>query len=127
LRAPFEDFEQSLKEQVAAVVEAELLVDPARAERYQSLIEAGRVAPRIIGCQPALPERDPSPAAMEPMWLVLEWTTPVGQRLFLVYDPERQRFGLGEWEDHTAWFRGGSGGFFDLVQQIAAEAGGEAT
>jgi hypothetical protein len=126
VRPPFEDFEQSLKEQVAAVIEAELLVDPARAARYRSVIEAGRVAPRIIGCQPALPERDPSPAAMEPMWLVLEWVTPAGKRMFVAYDPEHQRFGRGEWDDHTAWFYGGNGGFFDLVEQLAADVGGKA-
>ena len=126
MRSQFDDFEQSLKDQVAAVIEAELLVDPTRAERYRALMEDARVAPRVIGCQPGLPERDPSPGAMEPMWLVLEATTQSGKRVFLVYDPERQRFGRGEWDGPTAWFYGGSGAFFDLVEQLAAEVGDQA-
>jgi hypothetical protein len=118
----FEEYGRLLGEQVCAVVEAELLLDPARAARIREIIARGRVAPRVIGCQPAVPERDPSPAALMPMWLVFVLPAPSGDRVFIAYDPERQRFGRGFWEEETAWYRGGSGSFLELVEQLVAEA-----
>src|SRR4051812_39725270 len=104
MSSPFEEYESLLHEQMAAVVEAELALDPSRAARYGPLLARSLVAPRVIGCQPALPERDPGPAAMTPMWLVCVVHRAGGLRQFIAYDPERQVFGLGSWEGPTAWY-----------------------
>jgi hypothetical protein len=117
----FAEYGRRLGEQVSAVVEAELLVHPARAARVQQILSRGRVAPRVIGCQPAVPERDPSPAALMPRWLVFMVVTGRGERAFIAYDPEHQRIGRGCWEGHTAWYAGGSGSFVELIAQLAAE------
>jgi hypothetical protein len=122
---PFEAYGQLLREQVAAIVEAELALDPVRAARYQAFVAAGRVAPRVLGCQPALPERDPSPAALMPMWLVFDARKARKEGAFIAFDPERQRFGLGHYEGPTAWYEGGSGSFLDLVARLAGETSGD--
>jgi hypothetical protein len=125
MSTPFEQYGQLLREHVSAIVEAELALDPARAERYAPFLAAGRVAPRVLGCQPALPERDPSPAALMPMWIVVDGRKASGAGTFIAFDPERQRFGVGRFEGHTAWYEGGSGSFLDLVAQLAGETTGD--
>jgi hypothetical protein len=122
MHSSFEEYERLLHDQVSAVVEAELLIDPVRAARCRPVLARARVAPQIIGCQPALPERDPSPAALMPMWLVCAVPTGAGARAFIAYDPERQRFGWGSWEGPTAWYVGEGGSLLDLVEQLAGEA-----
>ena len=118
----FDAFGQVVREQVSAVVEAELLTNPARTERYRAVLRQGRVRPRLIACQPTFPARDPSPAPLRPMWLVFEAPPVRGERAFIALDLEHARFGLGRWEGHTAWFLGGEGGLLDLVEQLVAEA-----
>jgi hypothetical protein len=119
---PFEEYEALVHEQMAAIVEAELALDPGRAARYGPLLARSLVAPRVIGCQPAVPERDPSPAAMTPMWLVCEVRRAAGPGQFIAYDPERQCFGLGSWEGRTAWYLGDGGSLLDLVAELADQA-----
>jgi hypothetical protein len=122
----FEDYEGLLHDQVSAIVEAELHIDPARAARCKQVLDSGRVAPQIIGCQPALPERDPSPAALMPMWLVCSVAARAGERAFIAYDPGRQRFGRGFWEGPTAWYVETAGSLLDLLEQLAEVAGDQA-
>jgi hypothetical protein len=117
---PFEDYGQLVRDQVAAIVEAELALDPVRAAQYASFLARGRVRPRVLGCQPALPEPDPSPAALMPMWLVFDTRRASGVPTFIAFDPERQRFGLGRFAGETAWYAGGDGSFLDLVGRLAA-------
>jgi hypothetical protein len=119
----FEEYGRLLGEQVSAVVEAELLLNPEPTAKIREIVAAGRVAPQVIGAQPALPERDPSPAALMPMWLVFALSTPSGRRAFIAYDPEQQRFSRGFWEGAMAWHVGGSGSFLELVEQLVAETG----
>jgi hypothetical protein len=115
---PFEEHGRLLRDQVSAVIEAELVLDPARAQAHQDLLERCLVEPRPIGCQPATPERDPSPAAMVPLWLVLQEPPARGDRYFVAFDPERRCFGLGVREGHTAWYLGGCGSFLDMVERL---------
>jgi hypothetical protein len=115
---PFEEYGRLLRDQVSAVIEAELLLDPVRAETYEELLHRCLVEPQPIGCQPATPERDPSPAAMVPLWLVLQEPPARGDRYFIAFDPERRCFGLGVREGATAWYLGGCGSFLDMVERL---------
>jgi hypothetical protein len=103
---------------VAAIVEAELTVDASRAARHAEALDRGRTHPRVIGCQPALPSRDPSPAALVPLWLVYEEPPARGDRYFIAYDPDRLCFVVGVWEGHTPWLVGESGPFLDLLDRL---------
>lgn len=97
---------------------AELIVDPARSQKHEELIRRCLVEPTPIGCQPTSPQRDPSPEAMVPLWLVLEEPPARGDRYFIAFDPERRCFGIGVREGYTAWYLGDCGGFLDMVERL---------
>jgi hypothetical protein len=126
----FEEFEALVIDQLSAIVAAELALDPRRAARYGAMLAPHLVSPRVIGCQPAVPERDPRPAALRPVWLVCAVRTRSGPRVFIGYDPEHLRFGRGYWEGPTAWYlednREDGRSLLALLEQVAGEATDEA-
>jgi hypothetical protein len=93
MTTPFDRYGQLLREQVSAIVAAELA-------------------------------RDPSPAALMPMWVVVDGRKADRAGGFIAFDAERQRIGLGRYEGHTAWYEGESGSFLDLVARLAGKATG---
>ena len=123
MHTSFEEYESLFRDQVAAVIEAELVVDSARADALHEFIRRGRVSPRLIACQPTRPKRDPSPLAMEPMWLVFEVLSRSRGCAFVAYDSVYQLFWRGEWESETPWCHEGSSRFVDLVEQLRTERG----
>ena len=119
MSTPYEELGRAAREAVAAVVDAEILVGPSHAQRYADFLRRCLVDPRPVGCQPAAPTPDPSPSALMPLWLVLEEPPARGDRYFVVYEPERRQFGVGVWQQQTAWFLGGWGGLFDMLARIS--------
>jgi hypothetical protein len=111
-----------LQDQVSAVVEAELAIDPQRARGFTASPAGWRVPPEVIGCQPTVPKRDPSPAASIACWLVFETTEASGERYFIAFDPDRRRFGVGIWDGPTAWYLGDGGSLLALLEELAARA-----
>src|ERR1044071_5027170 len=92
-RLLFETTDQLAPNQVAAVVEAELLTDPVRAKRYAELLHRCLVPPELVGCL-APPEPGHPPFTLVRHWLVLEEPDAWGDRHFLVFD-HRRGFHLG--------------------------------
>jgi len=117
---PFEHYGRLVRDQVSAVLEAEITLDPTRARTYAEVLRRCLVEPRPVGCQPASPETDPSPAALMPLWLVLEEPPARGDRYFIVFDPDCRDFGLGVWEGERAWFLSGWGSFFAMLERLSA-------
>jgi hypothetical protein len=119
LSTPFDELGRAAREAVAAVVDAEILVGSAQAARYTDFLHRCLVDPRPVGCQPATPTPDPSPAALMPLWIVLEEPPARGDRYFLVYEPDLRQFGIGVWQGHTAWFLEGWGGLFEMLARMS--------
>jgi hypothetical protein len=115
----FEATDRLVLDQVAAVVEAELLTDPGRAVRYSDLLDRALVAPRLVGCMaPPVPGR--RAAALVRLWLVLEEPDAWGDRQFMVFDQHRRSFLLGFLgrSGERALVQGRSGGFFSMLDLL---------
>src|SRR6476659_4529627 len=84
---------QLAQDQVAAVVQAEMLTDSVRAERHAELLRRCLVPPQLVGClaPPAPPQ---SPFVLVRQWLVFEEPDSWGDRQFIVFDPSRWCFHL---------------------------------
>jgi len=112
---PLDDFLDLAREQVSAIIEAEITLDPLRASRHEEILRRCRVPPRVLGCQR---HPDPSPGGLLPLWLVLEEPPARGDRYFVAFDPEAGTFGIGVFEGERAWYLQNCEGFFAAVECI---------
>jgi len=114
----FEGDRELARDQIAAIIEAEIIANPALAQQYDGLLRRCLVRPAVVGCQQ---HSDPSAAGLIPLWLVFEEPPARGDRYFIVYDPNRSGFGIGVWEGQRAWFVEGCGRFFEMLERLSAD------
>src|ERR1051325_3571828 len=90
----FETSNWLAQDHVAAIVEAEILTDPVRAERYVDLLARGLVPPQLVSCLDP-PEPGRTCGSVTPLWLIFEEPDPWGDRRFIVFDHNHRTFCLG--------------------------------
>ena len=112
---PLDEFLAMARDQVSAIVEAEIALDPARASKHEETLLRCRVRPRLLGCQR---HPDPSPGGLVPLWLVLEEPPDRGDRYFIAFDSEAGAFGIGIYEGQRAWYLETCEGFFAAVERL---------
>ena len=84
MSTPFQEYGELGKDQIAALVEAEIITNPELAEKYEELLGRCLLRPTLVGCQR---QSDPSAGGPTPLWLILEEPAAQHDPYFLVYDP----------------------------------------
>jgi hypothetical protein len=109
------------QDHVAAVVKAEILTDPVRAERHAELLRRCLVPPQLVGCL-AAPAPGRPPFALTRLWLVFEEPDAWGDRQFIAFDQHHGSFHLGflGLSGYRALVLGRSGGFFRLLDMLTS-------
>jgi hypothetical protein len=117
--APFDEFGPLAADQVAAVVEAEILIDPVRARTYGDVLRRCVVMPRPIQCEIGAAQPTSGDAAQRNLWLVLEEPPAWDDHQFIAFEPRHRSFALGHCNGAGSWYLDRWGGFFSLLELLA--------
>lgn len=100
--------------EVRAIVDAELVGDYSASNDHGVDLRTCLVEPRKVSCRNTFPQL--AGGLPLEMWIVLEETPGQTDGYLIVYDEERGKFGLADWNGNTPVFLGFHGTFLATLR-----------
>jgi hypothetical protein len=99
--------------EITAVVRAEIGDDWDRENPHNVDLRRCLVTPRKVSCRNTFPQLEGGRAL--DMWIVLEETPGENEGYLIVFDEQKRKFGLADWDEDTPVFLGYHGTFLDTL------------
>ena len=100
-------------DEVKAIVTAEIGDDWSRNNPHGVDLRTCVVTPRLVSCRNTFPQLDGGRSL--DLWIVLEETPDKKDGYLIVFDEQRHKFGLADWNGNVPVFLGYHGSFIDTL------------